>query len=90
MSANATETAFNTMDLSEARQFEKIKVEIQNLVTELGQKLIPIVREDLLPLFKDTLIPIAERIIEKIGELATTFNNLPQPVKNASFQFLWD
>ncbi len=39
------------------------------------------------PLFKDTLIPIAESLVKKIGELATMFNSLPTPVKNASIAF---
>ncbi len=85
--ANATNIAFQKMELDESRQFEKLKVEITNLVIELGQNLVPIVSENLLPLFKDTLIPIAESLVKKIGELATMFNSLPTPVKNASIAF---
>ena len=87
-SLDATSVAFSKMEGDESYQFEKIKVEVQNLIIELGQKLIPVVRDDLLPLFKDTLIPTAQKLAEKIGELFTLFNNLSPELKNASFQFM--
>ena len=87
-SANATNIAFDKMDIDESREFEKLKVEIHNLVIELGQNLIPIVRDDLLPLFRDTLMPIANNLIEVIAKVATVFNSLPAPVKTASFAFV--
>ena len=87
-SANATNIAFDKMDIDESREFEKLKVEIHNLVIELGQNLIPIVRDDLLPLFRDTLMPIANDLIVAIGKVATVFNSLPAPLKTASFAFV--
>ena len=87
-SLDATNVAFSKMEGDESYQFEKIKVEVQNLIIELGQKLIPVVRDDLLPLFKDTLIPVAQKLAEKIGELSTWFNNLSTEVKNSSLAFI--
>ncbi len=87
-SLNATNTAFEKMNDDPIRKFEMAKVEVENLVIALGQKLMPIVSEQLLPLLQDTLIPIAEDLITAIGKAIDIFNSLPTPIQNASLGFI--
>lgn len=87
-SAGATDKAFDTMELDEGRQFERLKVEINALMTELGSKLIPVVRGELLPLIKDDIMPIAKSLIEKTGELFSKFNKMSPAVKTGSLAFV--
>lgn len=42
-SAGATDVAFQTMEQSVSRQWEKLKVQVQNFGIEIGQKLLPVI-----------------------------------------------
>lgn len=87
-SAGATSEAFQKIDDGPARRFERIKAEVDSLIIELGNSLLPVVEEKLLPAFKDTLIPTAEKLVIKISDLITAFRELPAPVQSAVVGFV--
>ena len=87
-SVGATSEAFQKIDDGPARKFERIKAEVDSLIIELGNSLLPVVEEKLLPAFKDTLIPTAEKLVIKIADLITAFRELPAPVQAASVGFV--
>lgn len=87
-SVGATSEAFQKIDNGPARKFERIKAEVDSLIIELGNSLLPVVEEKLLPAFKDTLIPTAEKLVIKIADLITAFRELPAPVQAASVGFV--
>lgn len=87
-SAGATSEAFQKIDDGPARRFERIKAEVDSLIIELGNSLLPVVEEKLLPAFKDTLIPTAEKLVIKISDLITAFRELPAPVQTAIVGFV--
>lgn len=87
-SAGATSEAFQKIDDGPARRFERIKAEVDSLIIELGNSLLPVVEEKLLPAFKDTLIPTAEKLVIKISDLITAFRELPAPVQTAVVGFV--
>ena len=87
-SAGATSEAFQKIDDGPARRFERIKAEVDSLIIELGNTLLPVVEEKLLPAFKDTLIPTAEKLVIKISDLITAFRELPAPVQTAVVGFV--
>ena len=87
-SVGATGEAFQKIDDGPARRFERIKAEVDSLIIELGNSLLPVVEEKLLPAFKDTLIPTAEKLVIKISDLITAFRELPAPVQSAVVGFV--
>ena len=87
-SVGATSEAFQKIDDGPARRFERIKAEVDSLIIELGNSLLPVVEEKLLPAFKDTLIPTAEKLVIKISDLITAFRELPAPVQTAVVGFV--
>lgn len=87
-SVGATSEAFKKIDEGPERRFERIKAEVDALIIELGNNLLPIVEETLLPLFKDAIIPIAEKLVIKIADLITAFRELPAPIQIASASFV--
>lgn len=80
-SSGATDAAFQKMNETSSRAFEAMSAEIKNAVTEMGLRLLPVVKDTLVPLLRDTLIPAFESAIKIIATVAEAFNTLPQPVK---------
>lgn len=87
-SVGATSEAFQKIDDGPARRFERIKAEVDALIIELGNSLLPVVEEKLLSAFKDTLIPTAEKLVIKISDLITAFRELPAPIQTTVVGFV--
>lgn len=87
-SIGATSEAFQKIDEGPARRFERIKAEVDSLIIELGNNLLPVVEAKLLPAFKDTLIPTAEKLVVKIANLITAFRELPAPIQASAVGFV--
>jgi len=69
-SLGATEEAFNTMEETGARAWEKIMANFEAMKIEFGSKFLPIFKDVLVPLITGTIIPLFGNLLEKIKPIA--------------------
>lgn len=65
-SLGATDEAFNTMEETGARAWDKIMANFEVMKIELGQEFLPVFKDVLVPLITDTIIPLFGNLLEKI------------------------